>query len=104
MLRRGDGTGRSLPNAACDAATYNGGLQCCHHTYLLTDREQEKLIRREAVDTYFLKWRYYFQEYVPPTAPMRGPGLAALAELPPTAEADRLKQTKAFDFVGDLMR
>lgn len=42
--------------------------------------------------------------YVPPTAPMRGPGLAALAELPPTAEADRLKQTKAFDFVGDLMR
>ena len=31
MLRHGDGTGRALPNLACDAATYGGGLQCCHH-------------------------------------------------------------------------
>ena len=65
MLRHGDGTGRDRPNQACDAATYHGGLQCCHHTYMLTDLAQEKLIQTDKVDTYFLKWRYYFQEYTP---------------------------------------
>ena len=33
----------------------------------MTDLDQAKLIRTEAVDTYFLKWRYYFQEYKPAT-------------------------------------
>jgi hypothetical protein len=65
MLRHGDGTGRNLPNQACDAVTYHGGLQCCHHTYMLTDLAQEKLVHTEEVDTYYLKWRYYFQEYSP---------------------------------------
>ena len=32
----------------------------------LTDLEQDSQIP-QAVDTYFLKWRYYFQEYVPAT-------------------------------------
>ena len=74
MLRHGDGTGRSLPNQACDAATYHGGLQCCHHTYMLTDLAQERLIHPEKVDTYYLKWRYYFQEYMhAPAAPARSP-------------------------------
>ena len=42
--------------------------------------------------------------YVPPTAPMRGPGLEALRDVPPTTDARRLSQTKAFDFVGDLLK
>ena len=42
--------------------------------------------------------------YVPPTAPMRGPGLEALRDVPPTTDATRLSQTKAFDFVGDLLK
>lgn len=67
MLRHGDGTGRPRANLACDAKTYHGGLQCCHHHYYLTDRAQEPLIRAKEVDRYFLKWRYYFQEYVPAT-------------------------------------
>ena len=66
MLRHGDGTGRDLPNTACDFETYNGGLQCCHHTFLLTDKGQDALIPKDKVDKYFLKWRYYFQEYTPP--------------------------------------
>jgi hypothetical protein len=73
MLKHGDGTGRDLMNAACKMETYNGGLQCCKHHEYLTDLEQASLIPNKT-DTYFLKWRYYFQEYTPavtmaPTAP-----------------------------------
>jgi hypothetical protein len=66
MLRHGDGTGRNVPNAACHIQTYHGGSWCCRHKYFLTDIEQDSLIPDET-DVYFLKWRYYFQEYVPPT-------------------------------------
>ena len=66
MLRRGDGTGRNISNAACDPMTYKGGLQCCKHTFFLTDLDQNAEIPDEE-DVYFLKWRYYFQEYKPAT-------------------------------------
>ena len=65
MLKHGDGTGRELPNMACNFETYNGGLECCHHSWFLTDKVQESLIPKGKVDTYFLKWRYYFQEFTP---------------------------------------
>jgi len=42
--------------------------------------------------------------YRAPTAPMRGPGLAALDDIAPTSEEQKLKNTKAFDFVSDLMK
>jgi len=64
MLRHGDGTGRDVPNSACHMETYHGGLHCCKHTWFLTDLEQDAQIP-DKTDTYFLKWRYYFQEYVP---------------------------------------
>eukprot|EP00658_Telonema_sp_P-2_P082549 TRINITY_DN874_c0_g1_i3.p1 TRINITY_DN874_c0_g1~~TRINITY_DN874_c0_g1_i3.p1 ORF type:complete len:388 (-),score=79.58 TRINITY_DN874_c0_g1_i3:514-1677(-) len=67
MLRHGDGTGRNLSNSACAMNSYHGGLKCCQHTFFLTDQDQDPLIRNET-DTYFLKWRYYFQEYTPATA------------------------------------
>merc|ERR1712187_701497 len=51
-------------NPACKMQTYHGGLRCCHHTWFLTDLDQDHLIP-DAVDTYYLKFRYYFQEYVP---------------------------------------
>lgn len=63
MLRHGDGTGRNVSNAACHTMTYNGGLRCCAHHYYLTDLEDNALIPNKT-DVYFLKWRYYFQEYV----------------------------------------
>lgn len=58
------------PNPACNLETYHGGIQCCKHTWFLTDRDQDSMIPA-AVDTYYLKWRYYFQEYTPatPTTP-----------------------------------
>ena len=67
MLRRGDGTGRNVSNAACQMDTYHGGLRCCVHEWFLTDRGQDHLIPQH-VDQYWLKWRYYFQEYVPAQA------------------------------------
>lgn len=49
--------------------TYHGGLQCCHHTWFLTDTNQGA--EQTSALTYYLKWRFYFQEYQPatPTAP-----------------------------------
>ena len=64
MLEHGDGTGRNVSNAACTLQSYNGGLHCCQNQYILTDVDQESDIP-DATDVYFLKWRYYFQEYVP---------------------------------------
>lgn len=67
MFVRGDGTGRDgIPNAACHMETYHGGLQCCKHEFFLTDRAQNAQNSTD-VDVYFLKWRYYFQEYTPAT-------------------------------------
>lgn len=51
-------------NPACKMETYHGGTSCCHHGWFLTDRAQESLIP-EAVDIYYLKFRFYFQEYMP---------------------------------------
>ena len=76
MLRHGDGTGRAVSNAACKMQTYHGGLQCCRHTWFLTDKANDGDIPPQ-VDRYWLKWRYYFQEYVPaaPSAPASHRGL-----------------------------
>ena len=63
MARYGEAAagGRAGPNLACHSATYHGGLQCCRHGWLLTDRGQDEAVPRDKVDTYYLKWRYYFQ-------------------------------------------
>eukprot|EP00927_Polykrikos_kofoidii_P073649 TRINITY_DN6966_c0_g1_i1.p1 TRINITY_DN6966_c0_g1~~TRINITY_DN6966_c0_g1_i1.p1 ORF type:complete len:879 (+),score=78.58 TRINITY_DN6966_c0_g1_i1:64-2700(+) len=66
MLHNGEGTGKDVPNAACHMETYHGGLHCCKHQFILTDLEQDHLVP-DKTDVYFLKWRYYFQEYVPAT-------------------------------------
>merc|ERR1719217_1838751 len=51
-------------NPACAYNTYHGGLRCCQHKWFLTDYEQNSSIPDD-VDTYYLKWRFYFQEYTP---------------------------------------
>jgi hypothetical protein len=57
---------------ACDGSSYGGGLHCCHHTWYLTDAEDDTQIPPE-VDTYYLKWRYYFQEYTPADPASKAP-------------------------------
>ena len=87
MKSHGDGTGRNVENRACEMKTYGGGLQCCRHTYFLTDREQNANIPMNKVDKYFLKWRYYFQEYVPATPPTTAISPATIPGLLPAAIA-----------------
>lgn len=53
-------------NPACHAATYHGGLHCCVDGMFLTDQDQAHLIPEEE-DVYYLKWRFYFQDYKPAT-------------------------------------
>jgi hypothetical protein len=65
MLRRGDGMNIGVQNNACDMMTYHGGLRCCKHTWFLTDKKQAAETTRPQVDVYYLKWRFYFQEYIP---------------------------------------
>jgi hypothetical protein len=71
-----------LKNPACAMKTYHGGLRCCHHEWYLTDVEQNSSIPLDqpdknkdglipgiaSIDTYYLKWRFYFQEYTPAPA------------------------------------
>jgi len=54
-------------NPACKMETYHGGSHCCKHQFFLTDLDQEKLIP-PTQDIYFLKFRFYFEEYLPETA------------------------------------
>jgi len=51
-------------NPACKMATYQGGIWCCHHQWFLTDIDQDHMIPPD-VDTYYLKFRFYYEEYVP---------------------------------------
>jgi len=51
-------------NPTCWIQTYAGGLFCCHHQNILLDADQPVDPR---VDVTFLKFRFYFQDYIPPT-------------------------------------
>jgi hypothetical protein len=62
---RGDMAAQNNP--ACKMQTYHGGTSCCHHTWFLTDVAQESMIPPDE-DVYSLKFRFYFQEYVPATS------------------------------------
>jgi len=59
-----------MRNPRCDPTTYVGGLSCCHHKWLLTDREQRARISNETLN-FRMKIRIWYQEYLPetPTAP-----------------------------------
>ena len=48
--RYGELVGRQGPNMACNVSTYHGGLQCCRHSWLLTDRSQDSSIPRDQVN------------------------------------------------------
>jgi hypothetical protein len=54
-------------NPACHAESYHGGVYCCRHLMFMTDIGQAHLVP-DAEDVYYLKWRFYFQDYAPATA------------------------------------
>ena len=47
-------------NPSCFIETYQGGLSCCHHKWVLLDADQEQPVEEM---TYHLKFRFWFQEY-----------------------------------------
>ena len=49
------------PNPACKMQTYHGGLQCCRHSWFLADRNQDSMIPKDRIDTYFLKSQMFFK-------------------------------------------
>ena len=59
-----------MRNPRCDVSTYVGGLTCCHHKWMLTDREQRSRVPSELL-VFHMKIRIWFQEYIKktPTAP-----------------------------------
>jgi len=54
-------------NPRCDGSTYVGGLSCCHHLWLLTDKEQRPRISNETLK-FRMKVRIWYQEYIPATS------------------------------------
>jgi len=51
-------------NPTCWIQTYAGGQSCCHHKYILLDADQPIDLR---TDVLHLKFRFWFQDYHPPT-------------------------------------
>jgi len=51
-------------NPTCWLDTYSGGLECCHHENILLDADQPEDDRTMELS---LKFRFYYQEYQPPT-------------------------------------
>mmetsp|Transcript_93093 Transcript_93093/g.300923 ORF Transcript_93093/g.300923 Transcript_93093/m.300923 type:complete len:668 (+) Transcript_93093:475-2478(+) len=53
-------------NPTCSVQTYSGGLRCCIHGNYLLDTDQEP---PEEYQEYHMKFRFYFEEYVPGPKP-----------------------------------
>jgi hypothetical protein len=52
-------------NPTCSIRTYLGGQHCCHHMVSLLDKDHEIPWDDQPLE-YHLKFRFYFEEYVPP--------------------------------------
>ena len=53
-------------NPTCTIQQYSGGLRCCHHRNILLQKSQNPWPGN--VLSYKMKFRFWFQDYVPPTA------------------------------------
>jgi len=59
-------------NPTCNSGQYVGGLTCCQHKRIMLDADQTKNDAGPVL-RYHMKFRFWFQEYKPPTtvAPVR---------------------------------
>jgi hypothetical protein len=58
-----DGDLKTLKNPTCDLEAYRGGLKCCTSGNILLDKGQNPWEENKLV--YYMKWRFWFQDYVP---------------------------------------
>ena len=55
----------ALKNPTCTIEQYAGGLRCCTSGNILLDKDQNPWPDNKL--TYFMKWRFWYQDYVPAT-------------------------------------
>jgi hypothetical protein len=67
-------------NPTCSVQTYVGGLSCCRNGKSLLDKDQEIPWQDEPLE-YFLKFRFYFEEFRKPTLPTESPSHQQLIRL-----------------------
>ena len=48
-------------NPTCWVQTYQGGLHCCHHDWVMLDQDQNPWMN--VTDNYHLKFRFWYEEY-----------------------------------------
>jgi len=67
-------------NPTCHVQTYTGGLQCCRHGRSLLDKAQEIPWQDQPLE-YYLKFRFYFEEYKKPSHASESPSHQQLLRL-----------------------
>jgi len=65
----------ALRNPTCTIEQYAGGLDCCKSGNILLDHDQNPWPDNHLV--YYMKWRFYFQDYTPAVAEDTAAGVAA---------------------------
>jgi len=67
-------------NPTCHVQTYKGGLSCCRHDQSLLDKAQEIPWQDQPLE-YYLKFRFYFEEYKKPSHASESPSHQQLIRL-----------------------
>eukprot|EP00730_Choanoeca_flexa_P014304 TRINITY_DN6208_c0_g1_i3.p1 TRINITY_DN6208_c0_g1~~TRINITY_DN6208_c0_g1_i3.p1 ORF type:complete len:722 (+),score=149.90 TRINITY_DN6208_c0_g1_i3:253-2166(+) len=49
-------------NPTCNLTTYQGGMSCCRHGYILLDKDQNP---PQEPDNFYVKYRFYYEDYQP---------------------------------------
>ena len=66
-----------LHNPTCTIEQYAGGLKCCTSRNILLDKDQNPWSEPSHRLTYFMKFRFYYEDYSPSPDPVRSPEKAS---------------------------
>jgi len=64
-----------LHNPTCTIEQYQGGLSCCTSGNILLSKDQNPWPEKKL--TYYMKWRFYFEDYTPSPDPKNKPNEAS---------------------------
>mgnify|MGYP006091273867 FL=1 len=70
-----------LHNPTCTLDAYRGGLKCCKSRNILLDADQNPWNTLDDLLVYYMKFRFYFEEYVPAPEPATKPWEASHQDL-----------------------
>ena len=66
-------------NPTCTIEQYQGGLSCCTSGNILLSKDQNPWPENKL--TYYMKWRFYFEDYTPAPDPKNKPEEATHQDL-----------------------